>query len=140
MRKKEIDSEKHATVQIGKLAQDNGDATELEVELTLPPSPEKTASPVVDHHNRNRKNPMLRPATAKKMGSESSLFKKKASPLPVSRGVLARSPSSRIRDIDRELRLLESNYIRQMQQCTDIHNQIVALMKEKNNSLNEALL
>ena len=89
--------------------------------------------------NLNRKNPMLRPTTAKRMGSDPLLFKKKTSPSPTSRGII-RSPSARIRDIDRELRLLESNYFRQMQQCTDTHNQIVALMKEKNDSLNEALL
>jgi hypothetical protein len=83
---------------------------------------------------------MLRPTSAKRLGSEASLFKKKTSPGAVTRGLAGRSPSSRIRDIDRELRVLESSYLRQMQQCTDLHSQIVALLKEKNESLNEALL
>ena len=78
------------------------------------------------------------------MMSEASLFKKKTPPRSVvsggGRGALVRSPSARIRDIDRELVILENNYLKQMQQCTQLHSQIVNLMKEKNANLNEALL
>lgn len=100
----------------------------------------RTMSPTVNLSvitaTSNRKNPMLRSASAKKMGSNSSLSQKKAH----EKRALSRSHSSKIRDIDQELVILERNYTKQMLQCTELHHQIVSLMKEKNESLNEALL
>lgn len=106
----------------------------MENDNVSPSSPGAMSSPST---KSNRKNPMLRPTTAKRMLSESSLVYQKKSQ---GRGTLARSHSSKIRDIDQELRILERNYMKQMQQCTELHNQIVSLMKEKNDSLHEALL
>lgn len=124
---------------------DGGQVEIIPLPPTDTPPPLPAASPSGQLH---RKSPMLRPATAKKIGSESSILKSTkmtssigSSSSASSRGVLTRSPSTRIRDIDRELRLLESSYMRQMQQCSDLHNQIVALMKEKNVCIEkEALL
>lgn len=108
------------------------------MDQSLTTSSNSTSPSVVS--NPNRKNPMLRPTTAKKMvsvlDSTRSLSPKKSQ----GRGTLARSHSSKIRDIDQELRILERNYLKQMLQCTELHNQIVFLMKEKNESLHEALL
>ena len=85
---------------------------------------------------QNRKNPMLRPATAKKMMSDTNIYRMNSP----GRSPRHSSSPARIREIDIEIRTLEVAYLKQMQQCTELHNKIVSLMKEKNAALHEAML
>lgn len=101
----------------------------------------RTAPSIVS--NPNRRNPMLRSPVGPRTKSEPFVMKEPSNEnggQAPARRVLSRSSSSTIRDIDRELKALETAYLKKMQQCTELHNQIVELLKVKNESLNEALL